>query len=443
MPEDKVVEGRTLYLPLPTLLLLSPGQFGSVVAHELAHFAGEDTEYSLRIAPNYASMSRSLSAFSGDAPDDDKRSPLSTLFVTLPAIFQGVLLIDLFHGAVQRWSRARELEADAAASKLFGPEVVATALLRFCAFAPLLGKALQQIVEEGAESEDLVRDFAKAIREAPAQDAQALLSVETPHPFDSHPPMSARIEALGLKADEALLDQAGARAPEDFEVTLIDAFADAPALSRRLTADVFAKFRQERAMIVSQLRENTQKPVETWEFSEGPTGLLSLLNGHAFAGMMLAAIGFAMLAGLWMRPDHRENWVVISGAVAMFVAGVLYVFYARRPFGDTDEPFFQIAEDSCQFRDLETTLPWNDVEDLSAVENNGLSVAFLLKEEAQFRPAQSSGKRTRYDAEKRTIVMRVKKIQGWKPQAFVEEIGHALRSSRARSALKLFGTDTA
>ena len=49
-------EGRVLYLPLPYMAFLDRAQVSAVIAHELGHFTGEDTGYSLRFAPIYRSF---------------------------------------------------------------------------------------------------------------------------------------------------------------------------------------------------------------------------------------------------------------------------------------------------------------------------------------------------------------------------------------------------
>ena len=61
-PANTSLQGRTLHVPLLYLGLLSREEVGAVIGHELAHFAGKDTEYSLRFLPIYDGINRSLKA---------------------------------------------------------------------------------------------------------------------------------------------------------------------------------------------------------------------------------------------------------------------------------------------------------------------------------------------------------------------------------------------
>src|SRR5262249_17155193 len=57
-----VHEGRTLYVSLPLLKALNGTQADAVMAHEMAHFSGEDTLYSRKIGPLLARYHASLNA---------------------------------------------------------------------------------------------------------------------------------------------------------------------------------------------------------------------------------------------------------------------------------------------------------------------------------------------------------------------------------------------
>ncbi|MFD2022059.1 M48 family metalloprotease [Pseudocitrobacter faecalis] len=52
MEKGERLTGNTLYLPLTYLSLLNEAEIAAVVGHELGHFTGEDTQYSLRFAPS-------------------------------------------------------------------------------------------------------------------------------------------------------------------------------------------------------------------------------------------------------------------------------------------------------------------------------------------------------------------------------------------------------
>ncbi|HLX30177.1 MAG TPA: M48 family metalloprotease [Casimicrobiaceae bacterium] len=64
-----VLRGSTLYLSLSLMRLLSKEELCAVIGHELGHFRGEDTAYSLRFAPIYRRLSHTLNAMISGTPE--------------------------------------------------------------------------------------------------------------------------------------------------------------------------------------------------------------------------------------------------------------------------------------------------------------------------------------------------------------------------------------
>ena len=105
-----VPEGRVLYLPLPYMAFLDRAQVSAVIAHELGHFTGEDTGYSLRFAPIYRSFLDSIFAI---ANEHDEKDDGSRAWVAAPITLYGKWFLASFEEAMHHWSRERELAADA------------------------------------------------------------------------------------------------------------------------------------------------------------------------------------------------------------------------------------------------------------------------------------------------------------------------------------------
>ena len=125
-PGDISLTGRTLYLPLPHLPLLRADELGAIIGHELAHFSGSDTEYSLRFLPIYHGVERSLDAVV--AAGTTSAGSLSLL--TRPSLRLGLFAMERFHHTVRHWSRLREFAADAAGAHVTTTDAAARALLR-------------------------------------------------------------------------------------------------------------------------------------------------------------------------------------------------------------------------------------------------------------------------------------------------------------------------
>ena len=124
-PEERVLSGQTLYMPATMLPLLSQGEVEAVIAHELAHFTGEDTQYSQHFLPLFASMSRTMAAVTAR-----KRTKQGREAVWQPASVLAGHVLDSFANTVSHWSRRREFEADQAALRAGRGRDAATALLR-------------------------------------------------------------------------------------------------------------------------------------------------------------------------------------------------------------------------------------------------------------------------------------------------------------------------
>ena len=99
-----------LYLPLPYMAFLDRAQVSAVIAHELGHFTGEDTGYSLRFAPIYRSFLDSIFSITNE---HDEKDDGSRVWVAAPVTLYGKWFLASFEEAMHHWSRERELAADA------------------------------------------------------------------------------------------------------------------------------------------------------------------------------------------------------------------------------------------------------------------------------------------------------------------------------------------
>ncbi len=198
--------GRTLYLPLPYLAFMGRDEAAAVIGHELAHFQGADTEYSLKFSPIYATAVRNLHAIH----DVDISGEGYLRWLMKPAIMLGEFFLRAFDGAVQHWSRQRELAADAVGAAVSDKRSIALSLLRISVLSPRIESALVECWNKAGKVQGGI--LGKIIRDVKSQgvgDPRAHLEDEQPHPTDSHPTTSQRLAALGVEVDAALLAAAG------------------------------------------------------------------------------------------------------------------------------------------------------------------------------------------------------------------------------------------
>ncbi len=192
------LQGQTIALSLPMLRALTEAELVAIIGHELGHFRGKDIAYNLRFAPVYQHMSRLLGAA-------HSVGGVATI-VTLPARAVLGFFTEQFGVAERAIARDREIEADRVAVMAAGAPALASALLK-CA---LLAGAWQTQERQGSELARSGRAFrndaeAFAMRATgcfaglPGSAAvEQALAYRVPHPTDTHPPIGARLAALGI-----------------------------------------------------------------------------------------------------------------------------------------------------------------------------------------------------------------------------------------------------
>lgn len=199
-------QGRVLYLSLPYMIYMTREEAAAVIGHELGHFTGADTEYSLFFAPIYARAVDNLNAVAEAA------SIGQSVFVSIvaaPARLLSEFYLNAFHLAVRHWSRERELAADRVGAAAGGSEAVALSLLRISVLAPVVDQALAECWAKGGLPEGgIMARVRQLARENGLGDPSDFLEEGQAHPTDTHPATRQRLEAVGAALTPALLARA-------------------------------------------------------------------------------------------------------------------------------------------------------------------------------------------------------------------------------------------
>jgi Zn-dependent protease with chaperone function len=186
--DGKIFHGRTLFISLSLLKQLNASEADAVLAHEMAHFSGQDTMYSKKISPLLTRYGIYLAALQNNP-------------VALPVFQFMVCFRALFELSLRKLGRQRELRADRIAVETISPEAFTGAMLRIAAYSKYreqIQKTLfkQECVLESVEIGRLVEGgfpkYAATFSLNSDLDAE-----EIPHPFDTHPPIALRIDAVG------------------------------------------------------------------------------------------------------------------------------------------------------------------------------------------------------------------------------------------------------
>lgn len=185
--------GKTLFVSLAMLRYLDTEQAEAVLAHEMAHFSGNDTYYSQKTAPVLRRYEAYLQMLRCNA-------------VAMPAFYVMLCFRGLFELSLRKLQREREFRADKVAASVTSPAAVGAALLRtagYSRFRRLIEGQLFKLdhkLDAVNISERIDRGLAAFIAEQAASE-QGLRMAETVHPFDTHPPLSQRLEALDVALD--------------------------------------------------------------------------------------------------------------------------------------------------------------------------------------------------------------------------------------------------
>jgi len=222
---DGTITGRTMYLSVPLCHLLTVEELSAVIAHELGHFRGADTVFSLRFYPIYrgaidslqgvSKVANKITKYGGVVPHAGVRilAWLGSLTL-LPSIYMLAFFLECFAGAENRISREREIAADAVAAETAGAANIATALVKIVAFTGVWDHIISAMrdglmagyLDIDGQRYDAQQFFANVSEVYAATVAQfagsnaldGLDAKTIPHPTDSHPPLSIRLAALGV-----------------------------------------------------------------------------------------------------------------------------------------------------------------------------------------------------------------------------------------------------
>lgn len=426
-PSGDTLSGRTLYLPLPYLPLLRADELASIIGHELAHFAGGDTAYSLRFLPIYAGVGRSLDAVAAAGAGSG-----SAFGLLSPATRLGRFVMDRFHHAVRHWSRAREFAADAAGAGPTSPDAAARALLRTGAVQPRIVETLDAAAEHpDTAPDDLVAAVLDRAIACGLGDPAAHLEAEQPHPTDTHPPTRERIAALGRDLSPDLLAAAAAVPPREALAGLAVYFADPAGLCRTVTADFLSVVRRHDEAYGAHL-EATVADVGTQE---------RVLRENTRSGAIVLAVAGALMAATALAlvvlgvPGSSAGETRLVAGVALLLGSGLGGFGAIRLW-QGERVFLILRPDSLAVPGLDRPVAWVDIADLDVTERNGgVITRLLLPPEAPFPRRVPGGRAIKLDAERRIVTITAGLPRKMKPQDYADLIGSYRRATEARRLL--------
>jgi len=210
---DTLIKGRTMYLSVPYLAYLARDEAAAIIGHELAHFTGADTEYTLKFAGIYAAAQRH---YQSTYVEDKEGLEMDHPWINPPIRALVACYLSTFDLAVQHWSREREFLADRIGAGAVTNEAAARALLRTTMLGSVIEQVLFEFTRQGGRTSHpggLLAQVFDAVRKTQNLNPLEHLQHSQPHPRDSHPPTIQRIEALGITPDAGLAQKVGSQEP--------------------------------------------------------------------------------------------------------------------------------------------------------------------------------------------------------------------------------------
>ena len=226
------LEGETLYVSLPLARLMNVSEFAAVIGHELGHFRGEDTAYSLKFAPVYAGLGQALMATSHVSGEG-----ISGL-AKMPAKAMLSFMMDVFARNERTIGRERELMADKAGAEVASAESLVTSLIKISLYAQIWAYIQAENIARLRDGKT-TRNLSSLLESRARFDIEhkkmdeiidAVAETSISHPTDTHPTVSERMKSLDVERTQ--IDKSQILVPETSAILL---FRNALPLEEKLT----------------------------------------------------------------------------------------------------------------------------------------------------------------------------------------------------------------
>jgi len=198
--DEKIIKGNTIYISLPFLRALTINEFATLIGHEVGHFVGEDTLYSIKFAPIYRRLNNQFNSLEKNKEKE---------FLDYIGIYPIIFLYNEFTRKEEKISKIQEFKADQFGSSAADGKSLACALAKLYIYDLVWERTKhnhREIVREKIKSriKNLSKNFIKLSRNTLNKSRlnellRLMLNHEQSHPNDTHPPLKERMKNLKVK----------------------------------------------------------------------------------------------------------------------------------------------------------------------------------------------------------------------------------------------------
>lgn len=224
---DCTIKGRSLYLSLPFCRTLTEDELAAIIGHEMGHFVGEDTIWSRKFYPIYRGAAETINTLYSPTSENSDNGLIE--LALLPAFYYTSFFLSSFEKIEKKFGRERELNADKIGVKITSPQTMAIGLLKAHIYPYAWQLTQQEMHNALAEGKQIINisTFFSSICQSISKDfmKDEIGKSHTFHPTDTHPPLSMRLDSIGVKLSEVYSD--GIKLPVDnIAINLIENAAE-------------------------------------------------------------------------------------------------------------------------------------------------------------------------------------------------------------------------
>ena len=227
----KVLKGKTLYIPLIYLEILTKDELTGVIGHELAHFSGEDTEYALKFNPIIFSLKQKFASFDKGFEEAQETENESGITGKIGSFFLRFFLVMLLNpvayiaiNLIKKDSKIcinQELRADKIGSSLCSnKKSFITGLCKFYIFSHIYNNLYDEISDK---KKSLTKTFNKNLKKYMSKfnikkDLKNIMEYEMVHPSDTHPPIKDRMKNIRIDIKQITKSDLEKKVPSAIEL---------------------------------------------------------------------------------------------------------------------------------------------------------------------------------------------------------------------------------